>query len=130
MHSHLGFIRGDRPALSEWYVACSHRSRERLAFLRWSVRRMSQAVPGPANREMLRPPMTAEDAFLDLLIETLQSLDRGVRGLFLQRFFKTLAQVDLNEAMSLDFWDQVLVRRRELSESLSKPVGLQTAMVD
>jgi diguanylate cyclase (GGDEF)-like protein len=79
---------------------------------------------------MLRPTMTAEDAFLDLLIETLQSLDRGVRGLFLQKFFKTLAQVDLNEAMSLDFWDQVLVRRRELSESLSKPVGLQTAMVD
>ena len=74
--------------------------------------------------------MTAEDAFLDLLIETLQSLDRGVRGQFLQKFFKTLAQVDLNETMSLDFWEQVLVRRRELSESVNRPVGLQTAMVD
>jgi diguanylate cyclase (GGDEF)-like protein len=79
---------------------------------------------------MQRLQMSAEDAFLDLLIETLQSLDRGVRGLFLQKFFKTLAQVDLNESMSLDFWDQVLARRRELSESLSKPVSLQTALVD
>jgi diguanylate cyclase (GGDEF)-like protein len=74
--------------------------------------------------------MSAEDAFLDLLMETLQSLDRGVRGLFLQKFFKTLAQVELNESMSLDFWDQVLVRRRELSESLNKSVSLQTALVD
>ncbi|HEV1995137.1 MAG TPA: GGDEF domain-containing protein [Candidatus Acidoferrum sp.] len=74
--------------------------------------------------------MSAEDAFLDLLIETLQSLDRGVRGLFLQKLFKTLAQVDLNETMSLDFWEQILARRRELSESLHKPVSLQTALVD
>ena len=91
---------------------------------------MSQGAPKPANSEMQRLHMSAEDAFLDLLIETLQSLDRGVRGLFLQKFFRTLAQVDLNEATSLDFWDQILSRRRELSETLSKPVSLQTAMVD
>ncbi len=74
--------------------------------------------------------MSAEDAFLDLLIETLQNVDRGVRGQFLQKFFKTIAQVDLSETMSLDFWDQVLLRRRALSESLAKPVSLQTALVD
>ena len=91
---------------------------------------MSQAAPVTPKTEMQRLQMSAEDAFLDLLIETLQSLDRGVRGQFLQKLFKTLAQVDLNESMSLDFWDQILARRRELSESLSKPVSLQTAMVD
>lgn len=91
---------------------------------------MSEGVPIPANSEMQRLNMSAEDAFLDLLIETLQSLDRSVRGLFLQKLFKTLAQVDLNESTSLEFWDQILVRRRELSESLSKPVSLQTALVD
>jgi diguanylate cyclase (GGDEF)-like protein len=91
---------------------------------------VSHAVPIPVNSEMQRLHMSAEDAFLDLLIETLQSLDRGVRGLFLQKFFKTLAQVDVNETMSLDFWDQILVKRRELSESLGKPVSLQTALVD
>lgn len=91
---------------------------------------MSQAAPVPTNSEMQRLQMSAEDAFLDLLIETLQSLDRGVRGLFLQKLFKTLAQVDLNETMSLDFWDQILARRRELSDSLNKPVSLQTALVD
>lgn len=105
-------------------------SLERLSLLLGRSVSMSQAVPMPANSEMQRLHMSAEDAFLDLLIETLQSLDRAVRGLFLQKFFKTLAQVDLNEATSLEFWDQILVRRRELSESLSKPVSLQTALVD
>jgi diguanylate cyclase (GGDEF)-like protein len=74
--------------------------------------------------------MTAEDSFLDLLIETLQALDRPVRGQFLQRFFKSIAQVELPEAVTLDLWDQILLRRKELSENLGKPVSLKTAIVD
>jgi diguanylate cyclase (GGDEF)-like protein len=77
-----------------------------------------------------RLQLSAEDAFLDLLIETLQNLDRSVRAQFLQRFLKALAQVELSETTSLEFWEQILTRRRELSESLSKPVSLQTALVD
>jgi diguanylate cyclase (GGDEF)-like protein len=73
---------------------------------------------------------TAEDSFLDLLIETLGSLDRPVRGQFLQKFFKSLAQVDLTEGHSLECWDQILTRRRELSESLSRPISLKTVIVD
>jgi diguanylate cyclase (GGDEF)-like protein len=77
-----------------------------------------------------RLQLSAEDAFLDLLIETLQNLERPVRAQFLQKFLKALAQVELSETTSLEFWDQILTRRRELSESLSKPVSLQTALVD
>jgi diguanylate cyclase (GGDEF)-like protein len=91
-------------------------------------------VSGPApisnNVESPRLQLSAEDAFLDLLIETLQSLDRSVRAQFLQRFLKGLAQVELSETTSLEFWDQILSRRRELSESMSKPVSLQAALVD
>jgi diguanylate cyclase (GGDEF)-like protein len=74
--------------------------------------------------------MTAEDSFLDLLIETLQALDRPTRSQFLQRFFKSIAQVELPEAVTLDLWDQILLRRHELSENLGKPVSLKTAIVD
>ena len=91
---------------------------------------MSQTAPIPNSPELQRLHMSAEDAFLDMLIETLQNLDRGVRGQFLQKFFKTMAQVELSDSMSLEFWDQVLTRRRELTESLGKPVSLQTLLVD
>ncbi|MBI1749136.1 MAG: GGDEF domain-containing protein [Acidobacteria bacterium] len=74
--------------------------------------------------------MTAQDSFLDLLIETLQALDRPVRGQFLQRFFKSIAQVELPEAVTLDLWEQILLRRQELSENLGKPISLKTAIVD
>ncbi len=74
--------------------------------------------------------MTAEDSFLDMLIETLENLERPVRGQFLQKFFKSMAQVELSDAMALECWDQILARRQELSESLSKPISLKTVMVD
>lgn len=85
-------------------------------------------MPSPADAS--RPQPTAEESFLDLLVETLESLDRGARGQFLQRFFKSLAQIELSETDSLDCWGQILERRKELSESLNKPVSLKTAMVD
>jgi diguanylate cyclase (GGDEF)-like protein len=74
--------------------------------------------------------LSAQDAFIELIIETLQSVDRPVRGPFLQRFFKLVVQVDLTEALSLEFWDQILARRKELSTSLGKPVSINTAIVD
>lgn len=77
-----------------------------------------------------RPRTSGEDSFLDLLIETLESLDKPVRGQFLQKFFKSIAQVDLPEAVSLECWDKILLRRQELSESLSKPISLKTVIVD
>src|ERR1700733_8878665 len=76
------------------------------------------------------PRWSAEESFLELLTDTLDNLDRTSRGQFLQRFFRSIAQTDLTEAQSLDFWEQALARKRELSESLGKRVALQAALVD
>ena len=38
--------------------------------------------------------------------------------------------MELPEAVTLDLWDQILLRRQELSENLGKPVSLKTAIVD
>ncbi len=84
----------------------------------------------PSSGEPTTRPLPAEDSFLDLLVETLEGLDRPARGQFLQRFFKTIAQLDLTEVLSLEYWEQIIARRRELSESLGKPISLKTAMVD
>ena len=71
-----------------------------------------------------------EESFLELLAETLESLDRLPRGQFLQRFLKTMAQLDLTENASLELWEQVLERRQQLADTLGKPISLKAAMVD
>ncbi len=76
------------------------------------------------------PRWSAEESFLELLTDTLETLDRSTRGQFLQRFFRSIAQIELTETQSLDFWDQALARKRELSESIGKRVALQAALVD
>jgi diguanylate cyclase (GGDEF)-like protein len=84
----------------------------------------------PQPGEGSRPQPSAEDSFLDLLVETLQGLDDFVRGQFLRQFFRTTAQIDLSESKSNEYWEQILQRRRELNESLGRRVSLKTAMVD
>ena len=76
------------------------------------------------------PRWSAEESFLELLTDTLETLDRSSRGQFLQRLFRSMAQIEITETQSLDLWDQALARRRELSESIGKRVALQAAMVD
>jgi len=71
-----------------------------------------------------------EDSFFELLIDTLEGLDRPARGLFLQRLLKSLTQLDLSETQSIDSWDRILERRRELTQLVGRPVALKTAMVD
>jgi diguanylate cyclase (GGDEF)-like protein len=82
--------------------------------------------PGDASQ----PQPSAEDSFLDLLVEILDGLDDSARGQFLRQFFRTVAQIDLPEAQSNEYWRQILQRRRELSEGLGRKVSLATAMVD
>src|SRR5579864_8982035 len=84
----------------------------------------------PQPGEISRPQPSAEDSFLDLLVETLQGLDDSVRGQFLRQFFRTTAQIDLSETKSNEYWEQILQRRRELADTLGKRVSLKTAMVD
>src|SRR5277367_5089552 len=71
-----------------------------------------------------------EDSFFELLIDTLEGLDQPARGLFLQRLLKSLTQLDLTESQSLETWDKIIERRRELSRLLGRPVAMKTAMVD
>ena len=84
-------------------------------------------MPNPEDAHI---GMSGEDSFFELLAETLENLDRAASGQFLQRFFKTIAQLDLTEPASLQFWEQILDRRRELASNLGKPVSLKTALVD
>lgn len=74
--------------------------------------------------------MSGEESFLELLAETLENLDRTARAQFLQRFFKTLAQLELTDTASLEYWEHIVRRRGELAENLGKPVSLRTAIVE
>jgi diguanylate cyclase (GGDEF)-like protein len=85
-------------------------------------------TPQPGDLAQSQP--SAEDSFLDLLVETLEGVEESVRGQFLRAFFRTIAQIDLAEAESSEYWERILIRRRELSESLGRRVSLKTAMVD
>src|SRR5690242_542217 len=85
-------------------------------------------MPSPSDPTSgFTPP---EDSFLELLAETLENLDRLPRGQFLQRFLKTMAQLELSENASLELWEQILERRRQLADTLGKPISLKAAMVD
>ena len=85
-------------------------------------------MPQPSDASPSQP--SADDSFLDLLVETLEGLDETVRGQFLRQFFHTIAKIDLPEQQSNEYWQRILQRRRELSDSLGRKVALATAMVD
>jgi diguanylate cyclase (GGDEF)-like protein len=84
----------------------------------------------PQPGEVFQPKPSAEDSFLDLLVETLEGLDEVARAQFLQQFFRTIAQIDLTEAQSSEYWIKILERRRELATSIGRNISLRTAMVD
>jgi diguanylate cyclase (GGDEF)-like protein len=77
-----------------------------------------------------QPQPSAEDSFLDLLVETLTALDESVRGQFLRQYFRTMAQIEFTEAQSNENWEKILDRHRELSASLGKKVSLRTVILD
>jgi len=97
---------------------------------RWGILHVTTVVLMPSTGEPNPPRWSVEESFLELLTDSLDSLERSVRGQFLQRFFRSMAQVELTEAQSLDLWDQVLTRKVELSERSGRRVSLQTALVD
>src|SRR6185437_2771806 len=76
------------------------------------------------------PRLSIEDSYLELLTDTLESLDTSARGQFLQRFFRTITHLDLGEPQFLQLWDDMLLRRRELSDNLGRQVSLKTALMD
>src|SRR5437868_930090 len=83
----------------------------------------SPGVPAP-------PRLPIEDSYFELLADTLESLDLPARGQFLQRYFRALAHVDLRESQSVQVWDEMVARRRELTDLLGRQVSLKTALTD
>ena len=84
----------------------------------------------PPPGDVPQPQPSAEDSFLDLLVETLGALDETVRGQFLRQYFRTIAQIELTEAQSNQNWEKILERCRELSEIPGKKVSLKTVIID
>jgi diguanylate cyclase (GGDEF)-like protein len=74
--------------------------------------------------------MPLEDAYLELLADTLEGLEQSARGQFLQRYFRATTHLDLRETQSLQLWDEVLTRRRELTDTLGRQVSLKTVLMD
>jgi diguanylate cyclase (GGDEF)-like protein len=71
-----------------------------------------------------------EDSYFELLADTLESLDLPARGQFLQRYFRAIAHLDLREIQSVQIWEDMVARRRELSDLLGRQVSLKTALTD
>src|SRR6267142_185373 len=71
-----------------------------------------------------------EDSYLELLADTLDTLDLPARGQFLQRYFRVIAHLDLREAQCVQICDDMLARRRELSDRAGRQVSLNTALLD
>src|ERR1700692_2083608 len=76
------------------------------------------------------PRLPIEDSYLELLADTLEGLDISARGQFLQRYFRTVTHLDLRKAQCVQLWDEMLTRRRELSEHMERQISLKTALMD
>ncbi|MCU1241340.1 MAG: hypothetical protein JWO71_2066 [Candidatus Acidoferrum typicum] len=84
----------------------------------------------PSPGAPVPPRLPVEDSYLELLADTLESLDLSARGQFLQRYIRAITHLDLRESQCIQLWDEMLLRRRELSENLGRPVALKTALMD
>jgi diguanylate cyclase (GGDEF)-like protein len=85
-------------------------------------------MPSPGTP--VPPRLPIEDFYFELLADTLEGLDLPARGQFLQRYFRAIAHLDLRETQSLQIWDEMLSRRRELTNLVGRPVSLKTALTD
>src|SRR5215469_2629580 len=85
-------------------------------------------MPSPGAPQAPRPPL--EDAYLELLFDTLEGLDPSARAQFLQRYFRATTQLDLPESQCLRLWEEFLVRRREFFEAFGRAASLRTVLLD
>jgi diguanylate cyclase (GGDEF)-like protein len=84
----------------------------------------------PSSGAPAAPRLPIEDSYLELLVDTLESMDIPARSQFLQRYFRTTTHLDLRESQSLQLWEEMLSRRRELSARIGRPISLKTVMID
>ena len=85
-------------------------------------------MPSPGAPQAPRLPL--EDAYLELLSDTLEGLEPSARAQFLQRYFRATTHLDLRENQCLQLWDEMLTRRREFSDALGRPASLKTSLMD
>jgi diguanylate cyclase (GGDEF)-like protein len=85
-------------------------------------------MPSPGAPAAPRLPI--EDSYLELLADTLESMDIPARSHFLQRYFRATTQLDLRESQCLQLWDEMLTRRVELTKQLGRPFSLKTVLMD
>src|SRR6266852_1371585 len=81
------------------------------------------SAPGP-------PRLPVEDTYLELLADTLESLDLPARGQFLQRFLRAITHVELAESQCVQVWDEMLVRRRSLTDQAGRQMALKAVLLD
>ena len=85
-------------------------------------------MPSPGGPAPPRLPI--EDSYLELLADTLESMDIPARSHFLQRYFRATTQLDLRESQCLQLSDEMLTRRLELTKQLGRPVSLKSILMD
>jgi diguanylate cyclase (GGDEF)-like protein len=86
-------------------------------------------MPSPGGAPAA-PRLPLEDSFLELLADTLDSMEIPARSQFLQRYFRATTQLDLRETQCLQLWEEMLTRRMELSKQLARPISLKTVLMD
>jgi diguanylate cyclase (GGDEF)-like protein len=84
----------------------------------------------PSPGAPVPPRLPIEDSYLELLVDTLDTLDLPARGQFLKRFFRAITHLDLHDAQCVQIWDEMLVRHRDLSDQSGRRVSLKTALLD
>src|SRR5215831_14104461 len=84
----------------------------------------------PSSGAPAPPRLPTEDSYLELLADTLENIDPPARGQFLQRYIRAVTHLDLRENQCVQLWDEMLTRRRELSDYLGRTVSLKTALMD
>jgi diguanylate cyclase (GGDEF)-like protein len=85
-------------------------------------------MPNPGASAAPRLPI--EDAYLELLADTLEQMDISARSQFLQRYFQTTTHLDLRESQCLQMWEEMLLRRKEMSEQIGRAISLKTVLMD
>jgi len=85
-------------------------------------------MPSPGSP--VPPRLPVEDTYLEMLADTLESLDLPARGQFLQRFLRAICHVELPESQCVQVWDEMLVRRRNLTDQSGRQVVLKAALLD
>jgi diguanylate cyclase (GGDEF)-like protein len=84
----------------------------------------------PSPGALAPPRLPIEDSYLELLADTLDGLDLSARGQFLQRYLRAITHLDLPETQCVRVWDEMLARRRELTDLSGRPVSLKAALMD